>query len=123
MPTQTKRKLKVAIVGSRTFNNYGLMKEKFLHFTKGIEVIEIVSGGAKGADTLAERLAEELRITKHIILAKWKKYGRNAGPARNRQIAEYADVMIVFWDGKSRGAANAIKAMRKFKKPVKVVHF
>lgn len=123
MPTRTKRKLKVAIVGSRTFNNYELMKEKFLHFTKGIEVIEIVSGGAKGADTLAERLAEELRITKHIILAQWKKYGRNAGPARNKEIAKYANVMIAFWDGKSRGTANAVKVMRELEKPVRVVHF
>jgi hypothetical protein len=72
---------------------------------------EIVSGGAKGADTLGEQFAQTHNLPCKIFPADWKKYGRAAGPKRNAQMAEYANYGVALWDGKSRGTANMIKRM------------
>lgn len=70
---------------------------------------------------MAVRYATETDIPFKVFPADWKKYGRSAGPRRNRQMAEYADAAIVFWDGKSRGTQNMIQQMRELGKPVEVI--
>lgn len=111
---------KVAIVGSREFNdrNYmftilNLYKEKY-----GISII--VSGGARGADTLAEEYAKLNEIDFHVFVAKWKAEGNKAGPRRNLRIANYADVMLAFPLGESKGTYNAVSLMKKLGKPVQI---
>ena len=47
------------------------------------------------------------------FLAQWDKYGRQAGPMRNRQMAENADALIAYWDGESRGSKNMIEEAKK----------
>ena len=120
-------KFKLIVAGTRSFDNYKLLRfkvnQRFLEY--GCWSVdwepEIVSGGAPGADKLAERYAAESKITLKVFSADWEKYGRSAGPRRNRQMAEYADAVIVFWDGKSRGTQNMIQQMRELGKPVEVV--
>lgn len=76
-------------------------------------ITEIVSGGAKGADRLGEIWAKAKGIPLKIFYADWTKYGRRAGPIRNAEMGDYADALIVFWDGKSRGTKNMIDYAKK----------
>lgn len=117
---------KLIIAGTRSFNDYTLLYRKVYSFLARrcwqVDCYEeIVSGGAPGTDTLAVRYATEADIPFKVFPADWKKYGRSAGPRRNRQMAEYADAAIVFWDGKSRGTQNMIQQMRELGKPVEVI--
>ena len=111
---------KVAVVGSRTFNDYDLLKDE-LESLERIDVI--VSGGAKGADSLAQQYADEKNIETKIHLPEWEKYGRAAGPKRNQKIIRESDVVVAFWDGKSRGTLSSIKIAEKMGKAIRVVTF
>ena len=97
---------KVAIVGSRNFDDYELLSERLKNYVGNIS--EIISGGAKGADSLAEMFADEYGIKKTIFKAEWDKFGRSAGIIRNKDIVKNCDVLIAFWDGKSKGTKNSI---------------
>jgi hypothetical protein len=108
--------MKVAVIGSRGFNDYSYLKSKLDQF----EIDEIVSGGAKGADSLAERYAREMGIDLKVYLPKYKKFGRVAPLIRNRQIVEDSDLVVAFWDGKSKGTKNAIGEANKLGKKIQV---
>ena len=108
--------MKLAIVGSRDFNDYEFLKKKVDELRKQYDIDEIVSGGARGADSLAERYANEHNLKLKIFPADWKKYGKSAGYIRNKQIWEYADIGIAFWDGKSPGTKHSIKLSDKLNK-------
>jgi hypothetical protein len=109
----------VIIAGSRTFEDYEYLKG-CISTLDYIEIDEIVSGGAKGADELGERYAEEKRLPCRIIPADWDEYGNAAGPIRNEIMSEYADCLILFYDGQSKGSTNMLNCMRKLKKPIYV---
>ena len=80
---------------------------------------EIVQGGCPtGADFAAKLLARRANYEMTEFPADWKKYGPSAGPKRNAQMAEYADALILIWDGKSRGSLNMRDEMLKLRKPV-----
>jgi hypothetical protein len=107
--------IKVIIAGSRTFDNYDLLFEKcseILEDYNNIE-IEIVSGNAKGADRLGERFAKEKGFVLTLSPADWNKFGKSAGYIRNKEMAEYADILIVFWDGVSKGTKHMIDLAEK----------
>lgn len=110
--------MKVAVVGSRNFTDYNLVKET-LDEIKDISLI--VSGGARGADSLGERYAAEKGIPIKIFLPAWDVYGRSAGYRRNVQIVEAADIVIAFWDGLSRGTRHSINLAREKGKELLVV--
>ena len=76
------------VAGSRSFNNYSLLKEKLDYLLKNqiSKEIHIVSGGAKGTDTLAERYAREKGYQLHIFPADWNSFGKSAGYLRNKQM-------------------------------------
>lgn len=101
--------MKVIVAGSRNFYNYELLKSECDRILKEVSDIEIVSGTAKGADSLGERYALERGYELTKFPAEWKEYGNMAGPLRNREMAEYADMLICFWDFKSRGSMNMIE--------------
>lgn len=113
---------KVIVAGTRTFNDYDNLKE-ILKAGYDIENLEIVSGGARGADKLGERFAHEHDLPLKIFPADWNRYGKPAGMIRNKQMAEYADVAVVFWDGRSKGTANMIKQMCTLGKNVKIFRY
>lgn len=104
--------MKVAIVGSRslTVDNLG----KYLPE----DVIEIVSGGAKGIDTCAREYALDYGIKLKEFLPEYDKYGRSAPIKRNQQIIDYADMVIAFWNGTTRGTFNVIDKCRKIGKEI-----
>ena len=90
---------KVIICGSRNFNDYELLKDSCNYFLSSIkDEIIIISGCARGADTLGEIYAEEKGYSVLRFPADWKKYGKRAGYLRNLQMSEVADGVIAFFD-------------------------
>ena len=108
--------MNVAIIGSRSFTDYE-RAERFLA-EQNIDISRIISGGAKGADAIAERYASEHGISITVYLADWTRYGRGAGMIRNNLIIADADVVIAFWDGDSKGTKNSIELAHKADKQV-----
>jgi len=105
--------MKVIIAGGRDFNDYELLQRTCNWVFKGVETLEIVSGGARGADKLGERYAKEIGLTPTVMKADWDEYGKAAGPIRNSQMAKYADALIAFHDGSSTGTSDMIKKARR----------
>ena len=109
--------IKVIIAGTRDFNDYDFLKKNVDYFLQGInpnnEEIEIVSGNARGADKLGERYAKEHNLPVKLFPANWDKYGKRAGYLRNQEMANYADVLIAFWDEKSKGTKHMIDIAKK----------
>ena len=106
--------MKIAIIGSRKIKNPDI--EKFVSADD-----EIVSGGAVGVDLAAAKFARRhgLRLTE--ILPQYKKYGRGAPIIRNREIVDYAEKVVAFWDGRSRGTLSVIEYAQKTGKPCEIV--
>ena len=117
---------KVIIAGSRGFSNYKLLKEqcnKYLREKRRTCNIIIVSGHARGADTLGERYAQDEGFALEVYPAQWKKLGKQAGYRRNEQMAEVADALIAFWDGESKGTKHMIDIMNNKGLPTKVINY
>jgi predicted Rossmann fold nucleotide-binding protein DprA/Smf involved in DNA uptake len=117
---------KVIIAGSRGFSNYKLLREqcnKFLREKRKTSNIIVVSGHARGADTLGEKYAQDEGFTLEIYPAQWKKVGKRAGYRRNEQMAEVADALIAFWDGSSKGTKHMIDIMNEKNLLVRVVEY
>lgn len=114
-------KRKVIVAGSRDFQNYPLMCN-ILNNTKS-RIGEIVSGDAKGADTYGCMYARDNNIPIRHFPADWEKYGASAGYVRNKQMGDYADELIAFWDGTSPGTKDMIDYMKKLNKKVTVINY
>lgn len=106
--------MKVAIIGSRNLRITNL--ENYLPK----DTNEIVSGGAKGIDTCAKVYALKNGIKLTEFLPEYNKYGRIAPIKRNDLIIDYADIVLAFWDGMSRGTKYVIDTCRKRGKEVRV---
>ncbi len=113
----------LAVVGSRTFSNYKLLDETLSRFHQTTPITKIVSGGARGADSLATTWANENNIPVTVYLAEWRKYGRSAGMIRNRLIISDCEHCIAFWDGVSRGTRNDIDLCQRLNVPYTIIHF
>lgn len=107
--------MKVAVIGSRglTVSNLG---DHLPHDTT-----EIISGGAKGIDTCAREYAllHDIKITEY--LPEYEKYGRAAPLKRNISIIQNADLVLAFWDGKSKGTKFVIDNCKKLGVEVRVI--
>lgn len=99
---------KVIIAGGREYSDYDTVEEVCNNRISNKSNLRVVSGGASGADALGERYAKENNYKLMIFKANWRKHGRSAGPIRNKAMALYADALIAFWDGKSRGTKHMI---------------
>lgn len=106
--------MKIAIIGSRSLSVPNLGD----YLPEG--VTEIISGGARGVDSSAREfaLANNIKLTE--FLPDYEKYGRSAPLKRNVQIIESADLVLAFWDGKSRGTKFVIDTCKKKNVCVKV---
>lgn len=107
--------MKVAVIGSR-----GLAVDNLGDYLpEGTD--EIVSGGAKGIDTCAANFARANNIKLTEFLPDYKRFGRGAPLKRNITIIEYADTVLAFWDGKSKGTAFVIDSAKKLGKEIRVI--
>lgn len=107
--------MKLAIVGSRN-----LHVQNFEDYLPS-GVTEIVSGGAKGVDEGAAAYAKKKGINLTEFLPEYSRYGRAAPLKRNALIAEYADMVLAFWDGKSKGTLHTISLFEKLGKKVLII--
>jgi len=118
--------MNLIIAGGRNFTDYGLLEKEVLLFLKSHkkknEKVSIISGRAKGADTLGERFADKYGIEKILKPANWEKYGKAAGHIRNSEMAEISTHCIVFWNGSSFGSKNMIETATKKGLKLKVVN-
>ncbi len=110
--------MRIAVIGSRNFTNWELLEQKLNDFK--FPITQIISGGARGADKLAEKYAKIKNIPIKVYIPDWEKYGKGAGFIRNTQIVESADTVIAFWDTKSRGTKRSIELARKMGKSLYV---
>ena len=116
--------MKLAIVGGRDFNDYDLLLETMGLFYEAHSSFDtLISGGAKGADSLGERWAIYWKIPIERYLPDWNKYGRAAGFIRNQDIVDACDMVLAFWDGKSRGTQDTIAKAQKAKKSTFIVYY
>lgn len=117
---------KVIVAGGRDFNN-----QAFLNKTLDVLLIDkarsheivIISGAAKGADTQGEVYARMKGYLLESHPADWDTYGQAAGYRRNEEMAESADALICFWDGKSRGSKHMIDLATAQKLSVRVIRY
>lgn len=133
--------MNIAVIGSREFDNYDLLKEELIEFCFDVDYygdaegewcpeytprysdIKIISGGARGADTLAERFASEFCLDTLIFKADWSLYGKSAGYIRNNDIIKSADIVFAFWDGKSKGTKHSIDLANKYNKGLEIIRY
>ena len=85
------------------------------------DVDEIVSGGARGVDSCVTEYAKRNGIKLTVFLPKYDMYGRVAPIVRNKEIVNYSDKVIAFWNGSSKGTLSVIKYARKMGKQCEVV--
>ena len=111
----------VIVAGGRDFENYNLIESELDKLFGDNQDVTVISGKALGADTLGEQYATSKGFKIDEYPANWKKYGKRAGMVRNKQMADNANMLVAFWDGKSKGTGNMIKEARKKKLKVKVV--
>lgn len=125
--------MKIAIVGSRDFDDYKYLLNKMeevvnmnllqLSYEGEFPMFSVVSGGARGADKLAERFAEEHGVPIEIFVPDWNRNPKSAGILRNLQIIDASDIIVAFWDGKSTGTKHTIETAAKLGKDVYVFNF
>ncbi len=120
--------MRVIIAGTRTFTDYKAFQSKlfdlfcdYLLKEQELKITEVISGGARGVDKLGMKYASLNKIPCTLFPAEWNKHGLGAGPIRNKRMAEYGDLLIAFWDGKSSGTKNMIEEMQALNKPVHII--
>jgi hypothetical protein len=113
--------MRVAIVGSRDFTDFEKLEQEILKRISVEKIEKVVSGGAKGADTLAKKFAEKHKIPLEEFKPDWAKYGKGAGLMRNTQIVENADLVFAFPTKDSKGTRDSICKAREKGKIVKVI--
>lgn len=101
--------MKAIIAGSRECTNKEQIFAILDEMLKSFDITEVVCGMARGVDLIGKEWADLKGITVKKFPAEWDKYGRSAGPIRNKQMADYADGLFTFWDGDSRGTKNMIE--------------
>lgn len=117
---------KVIIAGGRKFNDYPLLKEKLDSLLSKVcktHLIHVVSGTANGADKLGEQYASSQFLPVIPYPADWKKHGKSAGYKRNALMADNADALVAFWDGKSLGTMHMIELAKRKGLKVRVINY
>ena len=125
--------LRIIIAGSRNFNDYELLKREVLNIVKydnrPKEYVKIISGCARGADTIGERFAKEFGLEVKKFPADWDGLGKRAGYVRNAEMAKFAveddndGMLIAFCDGQSRGIKHMIYLAKRYCLDVHIVNF
>ena len=123
LTTQTR----IIIAGGRDFTDRALMEKCLIEWADSLnlepEDITIVSGGARGADALGERIARNFACNLCIYPANWNKWGKSAGHIRNSLMANNADYLLAFWDGSSPGTKSMIEKAEQLNLGVTVINY
>ncbi len=113
--------MRLIVAGTRTFNDYEFLKSTLDHLLSNTtEEVIIVSGKARGADSLGERYAKEKGYEVKEFPADWS-IGKSAGPKRNEEMAKYGTHLVAFWDQMSPGTWNMIQVAKKNGLNVRVI--
>ena len=107
--------MRLLVVGSRSVTDFDLSP----YISSDVDTI--ISGGASGVDSLAERYADMHRLSKYIMRPRYDIYGRGAPLKRNEKMVDMADAVLVVWDGSSRGTLHTVNYAKKINKPLTVV--
>ena len=107
--------MKLMIAGSRSITKFDLSP----YISE--DITTIISGGASGIDTLAEEYADLHRLSKYILRPSYNLYGRAAPLKRNEQMVDMADVILIVWDGRSRGTQYTIDYAKKNNKKLTLI--
>lgn len=107
----------VLICGSRGINQLNISR-----YVKNIDKIQkIVHGGCRGIDAIADSWAKANNIETIVYKPNYKVYGKRAPLVRDEEMVEFADVVICFWNGKSRGSKYTCDYAKKIGRKV-IVH-
>ncbi len=123
--SDAKKDYRLIVAGSRDFDEYerlSLEMDTYLRNKISTHNVIIVSGNANGADKLGERYAREHGMKLELYPAEWRHYGSAAGPLRNKRMAQDADAVIVFWDGKSPGTKDMIQKAKAEGLPCTIIN-
>jgi hypothetical protein len=120
-----KNNVNLSVIGSRSFNDYDLLSKTLTDLISeyNLNIVKFVSGGAKGADILGEKWADNNNIEKLIFLPDWKKFGKKAGFIRNEDIIANSDIVVSFWDGSSKGTKHSMGLAKKQNKKLITIKF
>ncbi len=114
--------MKVIIAGGRKFKDYDKLCRFCNYMLQNQQEIIIISGCAMGADKLGERYAKEKGYSIKQFPANWN-IGKSAGYVRNEEMAKYADALIIFWDGKSKGSEHMINLAKKYNLKIRIYNY
>lgn len=115
--------MKVIVAGGRDFTDKELLFSTLDDLNAQITITEIVCGGAKGADSLGKLWALSRNIKVIDMEANWELYGKSAGFIRNRQMGDYADYLVAFWNSTSPGTKHMIEYMKSIGKHGTVIYY
>lgn len=116
------------VVGTRTFDDYKTMCYILDPILKEKRNVVIISGGAKGADSLAEKYAKDHGHELKVFYAEWDKYGKSAGYKRNEVMHKYISQfekkqVVAFWDGVSKGTAHNFGIAPEYDNPILIYNY
>src|SRR3954465_2946642 len=113
--------MRVLVCGSRGWGRVWQVRMVYAELDK-LKPTEIISGGARGADRVAEVWAKTNSVPITVFTPDWNKYGRRAGILRNNQMLDTnPDLVLAFWDGVSTGTKHTINEARKRGMKVEVI--
>lgn len=128
--------IRIIVAGTRTFNDFNLLTKTLNNMIRGLrqkgftdDRIEIVTGGAAGADMLGMSYATLNNLNHTTFAAEWELYGKSAGYLRNKEMAIYASykkgygALIAFWDGKSKGTKLMIDLAKEYGLKTYIVNY
>ena len=121
----TPKPLRLIVAGGRDFTDYAVLCRVLQDWLArhAVGPVIIISGHARGADTLGERFAREQGHGLEIYPADWESFGKRAGFIRNSRMVAIADAAVAFWDGASHGTLDTIRKMRADNKPISVFDY
>lgn len=116
----------IIIAGGRDFSDYELLKQSMSeHFPELVENTntKVISGCARGADSLGIKWANEFNKYTYLYPAEWERFGKRAGFMRNVEMSLIGNYLLAFWDGKSKGTKHMIEQSEKCNLKIKIVKY